>query len=137
VCDTSAWLLQFHGNALCDEDVFLSNGVLNAPAALSMLAAQIIAASTAAAAGGGPVITVKVFGSESDCSARGTDNMQLRFASGRLHEKICPPDNVPAGPSRLIHIEQRRDVRRAPNDPAASRGKNRGVLLAGIVATFP
>ncbi|MGH8588959.1 MAG: hypothetical protein ACREXX_06370, partial [Gammaproteobacteria bacterium] len=50
--DASTWHLQFHGNATCQEDVFLSNGVAAAPATLHALAANIKAASMAAAAGG-------------------------------------------------------------------------------------
>jgi hypothetical protein len=41
------------------------------------------------------------------------------------------------GPSRFIHVEQRRDARRAPLDSSATPGRNRGVVIAGILATFP
>ena len=45
--------------------------------------------------------------------------MQMRFASGLPHARICAQGNVPVGASRFIHVEQRRDARRAapPNDP--------------------
>jgi hypothetical protein len=134
--DPFTWHLQFHGNNTCADDVFLSNGVIAAPATLHTLAANIEAAS-AAAAGGGVVLTADVFDTGSDCIARGTDNMQMRFASGLPHASICATGNVPVGPSRFIHVEQRRDVRRAPTDSAATPGRNRNVVLAGIKATFP
>ena len=134
--DPFTWHLQFHGNNTCADDVFLSNGVIAAPATLHTLAANIEAAS-AAAADGGVVVTADVFDTGSDCIARGTDNMQMRFASGLPHASICATGNVPLGPSRFIHVEQRRDVRRAPTDSAATPGRNRDVVLAGIRATFP
>src|SRR5262245_43195008 len=91
--DSSTWHLQFHGNAnpdpTCrDVDVFLSNGVEAAPATLYTLGANIAAASTAAAAGG-PVLVVHVYDAPGDCILRGTDNMQMRFASGLPHASIC------------------------------------------------
>ena len=116
--------------------MFLSNGVEAAPATLYTLGANIAAASTAAAAGG-PVLMVDVYDAPGDCILRGTDNMQMRFASGLPHASICAQGNVPVGPSRFIHVEQRRDARRAPNDPSATPGRNRGVVVAGILATFP
>ena len=125
-----------HGSGTCTEDVFLSNGVPNAPAPVHTLAANIVAASTARA-GSGPVINARVFDSTGGCDARGTDNMQMRFASGRSHATICPAGNGPIGPSRFIHIEQRRTVRRAPTDRDATPGVNRAVVVNGIVATFP
>jgi hypothetical protein len=140
--DASTWHLQFHGNAndtlACQEDVFLSNGVAAAPATLYALKANIEAASTAAAAGG-PVLVADVYDNAYDCALRGTDNMQMRFASGLPHASICAQGNVPLGPSRFIHVEQRRDARRAPPplDPLATPGRNRGVVVAGILATFP
>ena len=63
--------------------------------------------------------------------------MQMRYASGRSHATICADGNGPIGPSRFIHIEQRRNVRRAPTDPDATPGVNRAVVVDGIVATFP
>ena len=45
--DTSTWHIQFHGSGTCTEDVFLSNGVPNAPAPVHTLAANIVAESTA------------------------------------------------------------------------------------------
>ena len=139
--DSSTWHLQFHGNAnpalACrDVDVFLSNGVEAAPATLYTLGANIAAASRAAAAGG-PVLVVDVYDAPGDCILRGTDNMQMRFASGLPHARICAQGNVPVGASRFIHVEQRRDARRAPKDPSATPGRNRGVVVAGILATFP
>jgi hypothetical protein len=135
--DTSTWHLQFHGSGTCTEDVFLSNGVPNAPAIVHTLAANIVRASEEAAAGTGPVINARVFDRTGGCSARGTDNMQMRFASGRPHASICAEDNGPIGPSRFIHVEQLLPVRRAPGHPDATAGVNRAVVLAGIVATFP
>ncbi len=139
--DVSTWHLQFHGNAnptlACqDLDVFLSNGVEAAPATLYALSANIAATSRDAAAGG-PVLTVDVYDAPGDCGLRGTDNMQMRFASGLPHASICAQGNVPVGPSRFIHVEQRRDARRAPTDYSATPGRNRGVVVAGILATFP
>jgi hypothetical protein len=134
--DTSTWHLQFHGSGTCTEDVFLSNGVPNAPALVHTLAANIVKASEEAA-GSGPVINARVFDSSGGCFARGTDNMQMRFASGRPHASICPEGNGPIGPSRFIHVEQLLPVRRAPTHPDAFPGVNRAVVLAGIVATFP
>jgi hypothetical protein len=134
--DTSTWHIQFHGSETCTEDVFLSNGVANAPGAVHALAANIVKASTEAA-GNGPVINARVFDSTGGCSARGTDNMQMRFASGRPHAMICAKGNGPVGPSRFIHVEQLRAVRRAATDPDATAGVNRAVVVAGIVATFP
>jgi hypothetical protein len=133
--DAVTWHLQFHGNSTCSDDVFLSNGVAAAPQILSALAANIDAASTAAAAGG-PVLTTGVFDATGGCFARGTDNMQLRFASGLPHASICAAPNLPVGPSRFIHVEQRRDARRAASDPTATPGRNRAVVIAGILATF-
>jgi hypothetical protein len=144
--DASTWHLQFHGNAnstlACqDEDVFLSNGVAAAPidpgfATLYALAANI-AAESAARAAGGPVLMVDVYDTPDDCALRGTDNMQMRFASGLSHASICAPGNDPAGPSRFIHVEQSRDARRAPADRSVTPGRNRSVVVAGILATFP
>ena len=99
--DAVTWHLQFHGNATCSEDVFLSNGVAAAPEILSSLAANIEAASTAAAAGG-PVLTTGVFDATGGCFARGTDNMQLRFASGVPHASICAAPSLPRG-SVAVH----------------------------------
>jgi hypothetical protein len=134
--DTVTWHIQFHGNSKCRADVFLSNGVVAAPATLFTLAENIEAASAAAAAGG-PVLTADVFDSPRDCDFRGTDNMQMRFASGLPHVSICPEGNDPVAPSRFIHLEQRRDARRASTDRSATPGRNRGVVVAGILATFP
>ena len=134
--DAITWHLQFHGNSSCVEDVFVSNGVPAAPAKLASLATNIAAASVAAAPGG-PVLKTGVFDATGGCFARGTDNMQMRFASGLPHASLCDASNTPAGPSRFIHIEQRRDARRAPTDPAATAGRNRAVVIAGILATFP
>ena len=136
VSDTSTWHIQFHGSGTCTEDVFLSNGVPNAPAPVHTLAANIVAVSTAKA-GSGPVINARVFDRTGGCDARGTDNMQMRFASGRPHATICPDGNGPIGPSRFIHVEQRRTVRRSPTDRDATPGVNRAVVVDGIVATFP
>ena len=92
--DASTWHLQFHGNAnptlACrDVDVFLSNGVEHAvPDTLYTLGANIAEASTRAAAGG-PVLIVDVYDGPGDCILRGTDNMQMRFASGLPHATIC------------------------------------------------
>jgi hypothetical protein len=135
--DTSTWHLQFHGNASTqrgceDVDVFLSNGVKAAPDPnhpLRQLAANIQTASSG-------VLSVDVYDNDNDCILRGTDNMQMRFASGRPHASICAQDNDPIGPSRFIHVEQSRDARRAP-DPATPGRKNRGMVVAGILATFP
>lgn len=135
--DTSTWHLQFHGSGTCTEDVFLSNGVPNAPAIVHTLAANIVKASEEAAAESDPVINARVFDNTGGCFARGTDNMQMRFASGRPHASICAESNGPIGPSRFIHVEQRLPVRRAPTHEDASPGMNRNVVLAGIVATFP
>jgi hypothetical protein len=134
--DTFTWHIQFHGNSTCTADVFLSNGVMAAPPTLSALAVNIAAASKAAA-GVGPVLSADVFNAAADCPARGTDNMQMRFASGLPHASICQTGNVPAGPSRFIHVEQRRDPRRAATDPSATPGRNRAVVIAGLLATFP
>jgi hypothetical protein len=61
----------------------------------------------------------------------------MRFASGQPHASICHGGVL--GPSRFIHVEQSRDARRAPppTDPAATLGRNRGVVVCGILATFP
>jgi hypothetical protein len=133
--DVFTWHIQFHGNTTCSEDVFLSNGVLGAPPLVQALAANIRARS-AAEAQGGPVLTAGVFDQPTDCSARGTDNMQMRFASGLPHDRICDPGNVPIGTSRFIHVEQRRDARRERIDPAATAGRNRDVVMAAIEDTF-
>jgi len=134
--DSVTWHFQFHGNASrCTEDVFLSNGVPAAPGTMHALAANIEAASKAAAPNG-PVLVAGVYDSESDCDLRGTDNVQMRFASGWPHASLCAPENVPAAPSRFIHVEQSRDARRAPGDSAAKPGRNRGIVVAGILATF-
>ena len=127
--DASTWHLQFHGNAnptlACrDVDVFLSNGVEHAvPDTLYTLGANIAEASTRAAAGG-PVLIVDVYDGPGDCILRGTDNMQMRFASGLPHATICE-GNLPVGPSRFIHVEQRHDARRAPNRPFGARTEPR------------
>ena len=133
--DLFTWHLQFHGNSTCAADVFLSNGVAAAPPKLYALAANIEAASKAAAPGG-PVLTADVYDAAGDCPARGTDNMQLRFASGLPHASVCASGNVPSAPSRFIHIEQRRDARRAPTDSSSTPGRNRRVVMEGILATF-
>jgi hypothetical protein len=139
--DASTWHIQFHGNAnptlACrDVDVFLSNGIEAAPQTLYELSANVAAGSTAAAAGG-PVLTVDVYDAPGDCVLRGTDNMQMRFASGLPHAGICAQGNLPIGPSRFIHVEQRHDARRDPSDPLATPGRNRSVVVDGILATFP
>ena len=126
--DASTWHLQFHGNATCDVDVFLSNGVEAAPAKLHTLAENIAKASEEAAPPGGRVLMVDVYDDSDDCALRGKDNMQMRFASGRPHASICAEGNDPIGPSRFIHVEQSREARRA---------SKRGVVVAGIGATFP
>jgi hypothetical protein len=140
--DASTWHLQFHGNATCQADVFLSNGVeaardIDTFDTLYRLSENIAAASTAAAAGGPDVLTVDVYDNDDDCPLRGTTNMQMRFASGQPHASICHGGVL--GPSRFIHVEQSRDARRAPppTDPAATLGRNRGVVVCGILATFP
>jgi hypothetical protein len=122
--DASTWHLQFHGNATCDVDVFLSNGVEAAPdSTLYQLKANIVEA-----AGGPDGLKADVYDAQTDCALRGKDNMQMRFASGLPHASICAQGNVPVGPSRFIQVEQSRDARRAPN---------RGVIVAGMRATFP
>lgn len=145
--DATTWHLQFHGNVGTargceDVDVFLSNGVQAARAThatLYALAENIAAASADAAPPGGPVLRVDVYDApDEDCILRGTGNMQMRFASGRPHASICPEGNDPIGSSRFIHVEQSRDARRAfPTDPSATPGRNRGVVVAGILAAFP
>ena len=65
---------------------------------------------------------VDVYDAPEDCVLRGTDNMQMRFASGRPHASICSEGNDPIGPSRFIHVEQSRDARRAPTNPATPDG---------------
>jgi hypothetical protein len=136
--DASTWHIQFHGNAStqrgCENvDVFLSNGVEAAPDPnhpLRKLAANIETAS-------GGVLSVDVYDARADCILRGTDNMQMRFASGRPHASICAQDNDPMGPSRFIHVEQSREARRA-RDPATPGRKNRGMVVDGIkMTTFP
>ena len=105
-----------------DVDVFLSNGVEAAPTTLYALSANIAAASTAAAAGG-PVLTVDVYDAPGDCILRGTDNMQMRFASGLPHASICR-GNVPVGPSQLSTWSN-----------AATRGAPRPTLRPRLDAT--
>jgi hypothetical protein len=68
--DTTTWHLQFHGNATCQVDVFLSNGVEATHATLYALSANIAAASTAAAAGGPDVLTVDVYDNDEDRGGR-------------------------------------------------------------------
>jgi len=117
--DTFTWHLQFHGNNKCkDVDVFLSNGVKAAPQKLYELAENIKAAGR---------LVVDVYDDAEDCVLRGTDNMQMRFASGRPHESICLGED-PEEPSRFIHLEQSREARRAPN---------RVIIVDGILKTFP
>jgi hypothetical protein len=73
-----------------------------------------------------------------DCGLRGTDNMQMRFASGLPHGASARKATTRLGPSRFIHVEQRREARRAfPTDPKATPGRNRGVVVEGIRRTFP
>jgi hypothetical protein len=139
--DASTWHLQFHGNAdprraCANVDVFLSNGVDYPPDKLYKLRCKIEDASKEAAPNG-PLLIVDVYDDERDCGLRGTDNMQMRFASGLPHASICARGNVPVGPSRFIHLEQRLDARRAPTDDSATPGRNRGVVVDGILATFP
>lgn len=134
----STWHVQFHGNASCSDDVFLSNGVSNPPAMLQTLATNIETASAAAATAGGEgrVIAAGVFDASGGCPARGTDNadaIRLRLAPTPA---ICREENVPIGPSRFIHVEQRRTVRRASSDSEATPGVNRAIVLSGILATF-
>ena len=102
-------------------------------ATLYTLAENIEAASKAKAAGG-RVLKVDVYDDgQNDCILRGTDNMQMRFASGRPHASICLGKD-PEEPSRFVHVEQSRDARRAETpDP----GRNRGVVVDGILKTFP
>lgn len=117
--DTSTWHLQFHGNARCEEvGVFLSNGVEGPRQKLYDLAENIKAAGR---------LVVDVYDNARDCALRGTDNMQMRFASGQSHESICLGED-PKESSRFIHVEQSRDARRAPN---------RALILKGIRMTFP
>ena len=57
-------------------------------ATLYALAANI-AEESRAGAPGGPVLMVDVYDAPGDCGLRGTDNMQMRFASGLPHASIC------------------------------------------------
>ena len=139
--DASTWHLQFHGNAQCPVDVFLSNGVEATQAThatLYTLSENIAAASRAAAVGNPEVLTVDVYDNDGDCPLRGRTNMQMRFAAGRAHAEICLQGTVPTMPSRFIHVEQRLAARLAfPIDQETTPGRNRGVVLCGIMATFP
>jgi hypothetical protein len=128
--------LQFHGNTACAVDEFLSNGITNAPAIFTLLANNIVAASMAAA-GGGPTLTADVYDTAADCSLRGTQNTQMRFAAGIPHGQVCVTGNSPTAPSRFIHAEQLRIARRAPSDAQATPGQNRSVVSTGIKQTFP
>jgi hypothetical protein len=139
--DTSTWHLQFHGNASTqrgceDVDVFLSNGVeaTRATHATLYTLTENIEETSKAKAAGGRVLKVDVYDdAQNDCILRGTDNMQMRFASGRPHACICLGKD-PEKPSRFVHVEQSRDARRAETpDP----GRNRGVVVDGILKTFP
>jgi hypothetical protein len=104
-------LLRRHAmpRSCADVDVFLSNGVKADPlapapapsATLYELKKKNDQASTAAAGPGGPVLIVDVYDADGDCKLRGTDNMQMRFASGLPHASICAQGNVPVAPSRF------------------------------------
>jgi hypothetical protein len=135
-CNSNLHHLQLHGNAACNEDVFLSNGQPAPPVILQTLAANIFAASQAAAAGG-PTLTVDVYDSPADCSLRATQNSQLRFAAGVPHAQVCATGMNPPGPSRVIHFEQLRIARRSALDPQATPGQNRDVIRMAIDQTFP
>ena len=118
-------------------DVFLSNGVeatRATHATIYTLAENIVQASKAKAEPGGRLLKVDVYdNAQNDCILRGTDNMQMRFASGRPHASICLGKD-PEEPSRFVHVEQSRDARRAETpDP----GRNRSVVVDGILRTFP
>jgi hypothetical protein len=137
--DASTWHLQFHGNAnptlACqDVGVFLSNGVEAAPAALYTLKENIEAASCAAAAGG-PVLMIDVYDNANDCTLRGTDNIQMRFASGLPHASICAHGNVPVGGGgRPSPGDKRLALQRATWQRLMSGGSERaGERYVGVV----
>jgi hypothetical protein len=133
--DSGLHHIQFHGNTVCAEDVFLSNGVIGPLPIWNALASNIVSASMAAA-GGGAVLTVDVYDSPGDCSLRATTNTHLRFAAGIPHAQVCT-GSTPTNASRFIHVEQLRIARRAPTDPLATPGRNRAVISTAIRQTFP
>jgi hypothetical protein len=128
--------LQFHGNDSCAVDIFLSNGVENPLPIFYALRNNIVAASQSAA-GGGSTLTADVYDSPPDCTLRGRQNVQMRFAAGIPHNGVCTTGNNPTVPTRFIHMEQLRIARRAPSDPLATPGQNRNVVRAGIKQSFP
>ena len=125
--------IQFHGNATCGTDVYLSNGVATPPGVMNALAYYLLS-SSATAAGNGPMLSVDVYDGPGSCSLRGTKNTQLRFAADGLHNGVC--NYGPFESSRFIHLEARRRVRRAPSDPQAAPGVNRSVLVEAIRLAF-
>lgn len=132
--DPSLVHIQFHGNATCVEDVFISNGVSTPPPALDALKANIDATSLAWA-GGGPMLATDVYDDSGDCTLRGTKNTQLRYAAGFTHAEVC--DAVtPTVSSTFVHVESLRIARRALADPLATAGQNRQVVIEAIRLTF-
>ena len=134
--DVFTWHIQFHGNATCADDVFVSNGVLGGACRFSRRSPRISGPRRRPGRGRARAHRRRLR-QPSDC--RRAARTTCRCASRRAcHTRsICAPGNVPIGPSRFIHVEQRRDARRAPTDSAATPGRNRDVVTAAIGATFP
>lgn len=126
--------VQLHGNATCTADVFLSSG--DTPPAPELAAlAHNLGMATRAWAGNGVKLSVEVYDAPTDCSLRGTTNVQLRFAAGTPHDDLCLP-GASTHASRFVHLESSRVARRAPTDPLATLGRNRAVVLAALRRTF-
>ena len=110
--DAFTWHLQFHGNTTlrggCVPEQRCRRRASHAPYARSEHRGGVDGRS-----GGRGRARRRRLRRGDDCVARGTDNMQMRFASGLPHASICATGNVPVGPSRFIHVEQRRGARRA------------------------
>ena len=121
--------------------MFLSNGVEAAPAThatLYALGANIAAASTAAAAGGPTSSRLMSMTGRATAPFVGRTNMQMRFASGLPHARIChgnvrgafavhsrgaKPRRAARFPERPIdhaRTEPRRDRMRDPDDVSLS-----------------
>ena len=124
-----------------DMDVFLSNGVeARRPthlATLYALAANIAEESQARAAGG-PVLKVDVYDDARTTASFGDGQHADEVCLGPAAREHLREGNDPEEPSRFIHVEQSRDARRAlpptePRDP----GRNRNVVMEGILKTFP
>jgi hypothetical protein len=83
----------------------LRRASIRSPAAHSLGRPAINAARESSdRAPGGPLLNVDVYDAAGDCGLRGTDNMQMRFASDLPPRELCAEGN---GPVRTFAVHSR------------------------------